>query len=81
MTVGQMTWFPWASKRNIYESSVNLITELRDHVDLILHVKNVDKDFAVMVAKHGVIRRVGTLYGILDEPISVFQSRKDKRKD
>jgi len=73
--LGSMTWFPWASKRNVYESTVKLLSNLRKDRKMIMHVEFKDKKFAEMVARHGVIRRVGTLYGILDEPVTVFQSR------
>lgn len=75
LVMGNMTWFPWASQRNIYECAVELINALRDDVHLLFHVEEHDKAFATAIMRHGIARRVGTLHYIRERPISVFQSR------
>jgi len=78
LIMGNFTWFPWASKRNVYESTVNIINSLRDEAPLVFHVEQKDKEFANWVARHGIMRRVGTMHEITDEPLAVFQSRRSK---
>lgn len=75
LIMGNMTWFPWSSRRNVLESVVHLVNELRSEVHMLFHVEQHDKRFFNHVAAHGLLRRVGTLYDILDEPIAVYQSR------
>lgn len=75
LIMGNMTWFPWASQRNVYESAINLINELRGRMNLLFHVEEHDKPFAIGIARHGIIRRVGTLHYIRERPMAVFQSR------
>lgn len=75
LVMGYFTWFPWASKRNVYESLVNIVNGLRYEANLLFHVDEKDKALAIRVTRHGIVRRVGTLHYISDEPIAVFQSR------
>lgn len=74
--VGNFTWFPWASKRNVYESVVNMVNELRKDVNMIFTVDQTAKELAVWVARHGIVRRVGTLHDMEDGPLAMFQSRR-----
>jgi len=78
IVLGNMTWFPWASDRNAVESAVNLIHKLRTDAKLIGFAELKDKEFIDHIMKHGVIRRVGTLHDIKDEPIAMYQSRMPK---
>jgi hypothetical protein len=75
--LGDTTWFPWASPRNKMETITNLLNELRRHYIVMLFCNMQDKEFYLNIAKHGVIRRVGTIYDLLtDGPAPLFQSRK-----
>ena len=75
--IGSMNWFKWASKRNIYESVVNTLNELRKNYIVLFHSNMEDKDFYVNVAKHGIIRRVGTVHDVYEDgPAAVFETRK-----
>lgn len=74
--MGNFTWFPWASNRNVYESSVNLVNELRKDINMLFTVEQSAKDLAIWVARHGIIRRVGTLHDMEDGPLAMFQSRR-----
>ena len=75
LLMGNLTWFPWASERNIYESTVNLVNDLRKEAVLLFHVEQHDKEFAVQMCRHGIMRRVGTLMDVENGPLAVFQSR------
>lgn len=75
--LGDTTWFPWASDRNKIETITNLLNELRRHYIVMFFCNMRDKEFYVNIAKHGVIRRVGTIYDLLsDGPAPLFQTRK-----
>lgn len=75
--LGSMTWFPWTSKRNIYESVVNTLNELRKKYIILFHSNMDDKDFYVNVARHGIIRRVGTVHDVYaNGPAALFETRK-----
>lgn len=78
LMLGNFTWFPWASKRNIYEAGVNIIEKLRHEVPLVFHVGMSDKRFAEQVARHAIARRVGTLWDLGEEPLAEFQSKQPK---
>lgn len=74
---GDTTWFPWASARNKMECMTHILNELRRQYIVMLFCNMKEKDFYVNIAKHGVIRRVGTIYDLLvDGPAPLFQSRK-----
>lgn len=73
--LGDFTWFPWASRRNKYESIVNVINGLRKEGVVMLYGEEENKDWLVQTARHGILRRVGTLHDVKDEPMSVWQSR------
>jgi len=75
--LGDMTWFPWASDRNKMECMTNILNELRKHYIVMFYCSMDDKNFYINIAKHGVIRRVGTIYDLLvSGPSPLFQSRK-----
>jgi len=75
--LGSMIWFPWASKRNIYESVVNTLNELRKEYLILFHSSMEDKEFYVNVARHGIIRRVGTVHDVYEDgPAALFETRK-----
>lgn len=72
--IGDVRWFPWASTRNIIESFVNFINEMKKEVYLLGYCSDKDKDFFVYMAKHGIIRRVGSI-NPKDKHLKLFESR------
>jgi len=75
--LGDMTWFPWASDRNKMECMTNILNELRKQYIVMFFCSMADKEFYINIAKHGVIRRVGTIYDLLvSGPSPLFQTRK-----
>ena len=75
--IGDAVWFKWASSRNKLESAIHALNELRKKYIVLLHSTMKDKDFYVNIAKHGVIRRVGTIYDVYEDgPAAMFQTRK-----
>ena len=74
--IGSAIWFKWASDRNKVETAVHALNELRKEYIVLLHSNMKDKEFSVNIAKHGVIRRVGTIYDVYDDgPAALFQTR------
>lgn len=72
--LGDMTWFPWASKRNVIECSLKFLRDIDLYV--VGYSSTDDKDFFVHLCKYGVIRRVGTLYGLSEDRSAFFEVRK-----
>lgn len=72
----EVQWFNWASKRNKVECSVAGLNEIRKtYVALFLSPMK-DKEFFVHIARHGIIRRVGTINDVfVDAPAALFQTR------
>lgn len=76
LMLGDMTWFPWASKRNIIEGTTSFINKMRKEYLLLMYTNIEDKKFAEHIARHGILKRVGTIDGIYkDKPAALFQSR------
>jgi hypothetical protein len=70
-------WLPWASKRNKIETAVQFLNSMRKHCVILITALKSDIPFYEHIAKHGVLRRVGTLYGVYkDEPCALFQTRE-----
>jgi hypothetical protein len=70
-------WFPWASKRNIIEGMVGFINKIRKQMLVLGHIDLKNKPFGEYIARHGIIRRIGTVDDIYkDEPAALFQSRR-----
>lgn len=64
-----------ATPRNKLESIVNICNTLRKGMKFIFICDQKDKDFYVHVAKHGIIRRVGHINDISDQPMIQFESK------
>jgi hypothetical protein len=70
------TWFPWASPRNKIESAVNFFDKARLELPMIGFANERDKEFMATIAKHGVLRRVGTTMNVIEgQPASVWETR------
>lgn len=69
-------WFPWATKRNRVESAVSFFEKVGKDVPMLAFARDRDKAFGAMIAKHGVLRRVGTSENVFgDGPASVWETR------
>ena len=76
MNIGDMIWFPWASDRNKIEMAVRFFNDIRKEVPMVEYAKMDDKRFFETIAKHGIMRRVGTMHNIYDgAPAAVFETR------
>lgn len=76
MNVGAMIWFPWASARNRIEGAVHFFNVIRKDIRMVEYARLKDKKFFEMIARHGVMRRVGTSHvAYLNEPAAVFETR------
>lgn len=69
-------WFPWASPRNRVESAVNFFTSIRQEIRMLFFAKPELKKFFEMIARHGVVRRIGTsMNAFADTQASVWETR------
>jgi hypothetical protein len=77
MIIGDLAWFPWASSRNKIESAVNFFSKIRNEIPMIDYAYGeTNKRFFTTVAKHGVMRRVGTTFNVKHgEPVAIFETR------
>lgn len=73
--LGDVTWMPWASARNKIEGCARIFVELRKRLFFMFHADRKNRDFYVHMAKMGLVRRVGTIHEMADEPLALFQSR------
>jgi hypothetical protein len=76
MNVGSLLWLPWASSRNKIESAVHFFNSIRREIRMMEYARQKDIKFFEMIARHGVMRRVGTSHNVYaNEPASVFETR------
>ncbi len=76
MIVGDMVWFPWASPRNRIESAVGFFRAIHAQVPMVEYARAQHRRFFEMIAKHGVMRRVGTSFNVYPgEATAVFETR------
>lgn len=76
MVVNGMTWFPWASPRNMIEAMVNFLNGVRKQVHLMFYATPEHRKMYEVCAMHGVVRRVGTSYvAVPGQPATVFETR------
>ena len=79
LVVGDIIWFPWASRRNKVESAVYFFTHARKIFPFIDYAHGeVNKRFFEMLSRHGVMRRIGTTFSVVKgEPVAVFETRAE----
>lgn len=76
MIVGDMIWMPWASPRNRIESAVGFFNAIRRDVPMVEYANDEAKPFFEMIAKHGIMRRVGTTFSVYPgQATAVFETR------
>lgn len=75
MIVNAVCWFPWASRRNIVESTVRFFNEMRGQIPMTGYARQEHRRMYEVCAMHGIMRRVGTSYTVTDEPVAVFETR------
>lgn len=76
MIIGDMVWFPWASDRNKIEAAVGFFNAIRKEIPMVEYADEKAKPFFEMIAKHGVMRRVGTSFNVYPgQQTAVFETR------
>lgn len=76
MIVGDIVWMPWTTPRNRIESAVQFFTHGRAGIPMVEYANERNKKFFETIAKHGVMRRIGTSFCVYpDEPAAVFETR------
>lgn len=81
MIVGDLVWFPWASARNKMESAVNFFNTIRRSIPMVDYAHgDENKKFFEMIARHGVMRRIGTTFSVVKgEPTALFETISAER--
>ncbi len=75
MIIGAFVFMPWASKRTIIEATVNFVSEIRKEYPFMGYALPHHKRLYEVVARHGVMRRVGTSQiAIPGERCAVFET-------
>jgi hypothetical protein len=73
-----LVWFPWASPRNRVEATVDFVNKVRRETPMLAFARLQDKHFMETLARHGIVRRIGTSNNIFaDSPASVWETNKD----
>lgn len=76
LNIGGVSWFPWASKRNILEGDVAFFNMLRKQpFQWIGYARPEHKAAYEVCCMHGIMRRVGTMH-FADGPLAVFEGKK-----
>lgn len=77
MIVGDIVWCPWATPRNRMESAVNFFNMIRHEIPMVDYAHgDENKKFMEMLARHGIMRRVGTTFNVVKgEGVAVFETR------
>lgn len=81
MIVGDMIWFPWASARNRVEAAVGFFSAIRKEIPMVEYANDEAKPFFEMIAKHGIMRRIGTSFSVYPgQAVAVFETRSEPLK-
>ena len=77
MIIGDIIWCPWATKRNKIESAINFFNIVRKQIPMMDYSHGEENiRFFEMIAKHGIMRRVGTTFNVVQgEPTAIFETR------
>ena len=74
MIIGEIIWLPWSSARNRVEGAVKFFDELRKEAAAMMYTQ--DKRFFEILARHGIMRRVGTTHNVYaDGATAIFETR------
>jgi hypothetical protein len=77
MIVGDMIWMPWATPRNRLEAAVSFFASARKEMPMMEFASEDSKRFFEVIARHGVMRRVGTSHNVYTgAPAAVFETRR-----
>ena len=69
-------WFPWASSRNIIESSARVLQDLKKDYNIVITIKD-NRDHFILLCRYGLLRSVGKIHNYYGtETGHVFQSVK-----
>lgn len=72
-----ISWFPWATKRNILEGTVAFFNMLRKQLAWVGYANDEHKRLYEVCCMHGIMRRVGTSHVVFpDGPAAVFEGKK-----
>lgn len=71
--IGSLTFFPWATDRNILEGVTKFLDEIRGNT-MALWLTEEKNVLFQKIAKTKIIRRVGTVYDFIDSKYAQYQT-------
>lgn len=81
LIVADISWMPWASKRNIVECTVGFFAGARKDFAFVGYATQEHKRMYEVCMAHGIMRRVGTSYtAIPGKACAVFETKTPERK-
>lgn len=69
-----IAWFPWATKRNILEGTVDFFNRIRKQFPYMGFAGGEHKKLYEICCMHGIMRRVGTSQ-LSGQPVAVFEGK------
>lgn len=75
LMLGEIIWFPWASVRNKLEAALTFFNGLRDEMVVMEWAPHSERKSWEHICRYGIMRRVGTVYGMGNEAVAVFQTK------
>jgi len=69
-----IVWFPWASKRNIVEGTIEFFNRIRKELAYMLLASKEHKRVYEAACAHGIMCRVGTSHQT-GKPVAVYEGR------
>jgi hypothetical protein len=74
MIIIGITWFPWATRRNIVEGTVAFFNRVRKEMGWMGFATHQHKPVYEACCMHGIMRRVGTS-NLSGQPVAVYEGR------
>lgn len=77
MILGSFVWCPWANARNKIEAAVCFFSRIRKEIPMMGYAHSrKDRKFFDMLAKHGIMQRVGTTFNVVrGQAVAIFETR------
>ena len=74
MILSGIAWYPWASRRNIIEGTVNFSNIMRKQLPVIGFANDEHRPLYEACCMHGIMRRIGTSH-VLGKKLTIFEGR------
>lgn len=75
MIIIGISWFPWATRRNIVEGTVAFFNRVRKEMGVMGFAEHKHKKLYEACCMHGIMRRIGTS-NLSGRPVAVYEGRQ-----